>query len=81
MEAGFVGVLVVPVFDMESPIPFRAVLVSKGSDVVAIGAIGFDLAAEQSDLGATAELEAGFVGVLVSEFAGVLVGKGSEHSD
>ena len=41
--------LVVPVFDMESPIPFRAVLVSKGSDVVAIGATGSDSVAEHSD--------------------------------
>ena len=68
MEAGFVGVLVSE---------FASVLDGRGSDFVAIGATGSDLAAEQSDLGATAELEAGFVGVLVSEFAGVLDGRGS----
>ena len=49
-------------FDMESPIPFRAVLVSKGSDVVAIGATVSDGSAEHFDLGATAELKAGFAG-------------------
>ena len=41
---------------------FVGVLVGRGSDFVAIGATGSDLAAEHSDLGATAELEAGFAG-------------------
>ena len=53
MEAGFVGVLVSE---------FAGVLDGRGSDFVAIGATGSDLAAEQSDLGATAEFEAGFAG-------------------
>ena len=39
--------------------------VAEGTDIVALGATGFDWAAEHSDLGAMAELEAGFVGVLV----------------
>ena len=46
--------------------------VAEGTDIVAVGATGFDLAAEHSDLGATAELEAGFVEVLaVPVFRGV----------
>ena len=56
MEAGFVGVLVSE---------FASVLDGRGSDFVAIGATVSDLSAEHSDLGATAELEAGFIGVLV----------------
>ena len=56
MEAGFVGVLVSE---------FASVLDGRGSEFVAIGATGSDLAAEQSDVGAAAELKAGFIGVLV----------------
>jgi hypothetical protein len=51
--------------------------VAAGADIFALGATGSDLAVEYSDVGAVAELK-GFIGVLVSEFAGVLDGRGSD---
>ena len=52
MKTGFIGEG--SVFDF----------VAGGADIFALGATGSDLAAEYSDVGAVAELKAGFVGVL-----------------